>query len=123
MYICELEFRSRDPDNPNIYMMEVDYYASIPYTHVNNPSPQHALSLRKTWGWDIYEVYRRVANPPNKPEEVVIFRHHSLQKAIDYASMEWMKFWGFRERDKCCEHIPGKSSVACPKVYGRVSKR
>lgn len=117
MYICELSFENsgRDPENPGIYFMEVDYYASIPFDFVQPNIPQHALSLRKNWRTKWYEVYRRFRRDGDV-QQVIIFSDKNLEKTIRWASYEWRKYWGHREIDTICEHQLGIASFSCPNL-------
>jgi len=60
MIICEAEFETPDPKNPDFSMTEVDYYAWIPYDMATPETPNHRLSLRKNLKTGEYELYRRL---------------------------------------------------------------
>lgn len=61
MIICETEFEQPDPNDPEIALTEVDYYAWIPQAA---DVPNHRLSLRYRFATNQYEVISEVRYDP-----------------------------------------------------------
>lgn len=139
MIICETEFRQPDPNDPEIALTEVDYYAWIPQSA---DVPNHRLSLRYRFATGQYEVYRKyvttrvaaIVGPQGDAvsliqhkddgDEQVVFADKDLQAAIDFANGEWHKFHGpeGHTEDKACTHEGRGRAFGC-KVRKGVSTK
>tara|TARA_Y100000310_G_C20635890_1_gene791136 strand:- start:519 stop:938 length:420 start_codon:yes stop_codon:yes gene_type:complete len=129
MIICETEFITPDPNDPEIALNEVDYYAWIPQT----PGvPNHRLSLRYRFSTGQYEVYAMLVKREVTPfvgaiavtqrptgTEVTRFISTSLQEAIDYADNQWHLYhdsWahdGGKQNDQVCTHQYPTRAFGC----------
>ena len=124
MIICESEFVDPDPNDPDIAMTEVDIYAWIPRTP---GMPNHRLTIRKRLTTGNYEVYRKfvkreVQDFPDAVmishretgTEVVAFADPSLEKAIEFANTEAIKYHGpGMTEDKVCRHRLPQRAMGC----------
>ena len=133
MIICETEFQVPDPNDPEIALTEVDYYAWIP-----QPAdvPNHRLSLRFRFATGQYELYRKyvttrvaaIVGPQgaavsliqHKADgvEEVVFADTDLGKAIDFARDQVKKFHGYESKDQVCTHEGRGRAFGC-KVFKR----
>jgi len=129
MIICETEFQVPDPNDPEIALTEVDYYAWIP-----QPAdvPNHRLSLRFRFATGHYELYRKyvttrvtavvgprgggIVGVQHKPDgnEQTIFTDKDLGKVIDYAEGEVRKYHGYEKtKDQVCTHEGRGRAFSC----------
>ena len=128
MIICETEFQVPDPNDPEIALTEVDYYAWIPPTP---ECPNHRLSLRFRFATGQYELYRKyvttrvaavvvpqggviigVQHKADGDKEVV-FADADLGKAIDFARDQVKKFHGYESKDQVCTHEGRGRAFGC----------
>jgi hypothetical protein len=125
--VCETEFEKPDPQNPDYSLVEVDFYAWIPWEAQEKYGVEnHRLSLRKNLKTGEYEVYRAymerkliarrglvvITNEPMETEEVV-FRSKSLKEALAFANAEVRKYHGHDEKDEVCTHKWPKKALLC----------
>jgi len=132
MIICEYEFLTPDPKNPNYSLCEVDFYAWIP---PDSGFPNHRLSLRKNLKTGEYEVYRRyhqrvvamkrglfMETHKDLGIEEVAFKSKSLEEAIIFANKEVRRFHKPSEgewEDKVCQHKYPVKSTFCKAHKGQ----
>ena len=113
MIVCPNEFDQQDPKDPDISLIEVDFYAGIP------PSPavrDHRLSLRKRFfppgfGPAMFELYRHFHDTG---EDIAIERSLSLAKLLRRAHCEYERFHGVSAPDRVCIHQPPCRAFTCP---------
>jgi len=121
MIVCELEFEREDPEKLGYSLVEVDYYAHLPFVSVKRFGVEsHRLSLRKNLITGQYEVYRDYHFTLAREE--VLTSTDDLQEAIDYATREWNYYWGHigtKERDKVCQHTGREIAFLCPLRHER----
>jgi len=138
MIICETEFQVPDPNDREIALTEVDYYAWIPPTP---ECPNHRLSLRFRFATGQYEVYRKyvttrvaaIVGPQGDAvsliqhkadgDEQVVFADADLGKAIDYAEGEVSKYHGYeKSKDLVCNHEGRGRAFGCKFRKGELTK-
>lgn len=117
-YICESEFDTPDPDDPSIYLTEIDIYAWISIQKQReNHVISHRLSLRKRIATGDYEIYRQFSH-----SQEVIMKSKDLKAICERINEEWEKMHGTpgytRDPDMPCLHVLGKMSMSC-----RIDKR
>lgn len=128
MIICETEFQVPDPNDPEIALTEVDYYAWIPPTP---ECPNHRLSLRFRFATGKYELYRKyvttrvaaivgpqgggigIIQHKDDGDEQVVFADADLGKAIDFARDQVKKFHGYESKDQVCNHEGRGRAFGC----------
>lgn len=138
MIICESEFKEPDPNDPEIALTEVDYYAWIPPTP---ECPNHRLSLRYRFAAGHYELYRKyvttrvaaVVGPQGDGvsviqhkadgDEQVVFADKDLGKAIEYASTQIEKYHGYESKDQVCTHEGRGRASGCKVSRGGESPK
>lgn len=117
-YICESEFDCPDPDDPSIYLTEIDIYAWISIVKQQQfKIESHRLSMRKRIATGEYEIYRQF-----RDHQEVIFKSKDLKDTCDQINEQWELMHGRegykRDPDVPCKHVPGEMSFSC-----HVSKR
>jgi len=133
MIICESEFETPDPNDPEIALTEVDYYAWIPQPAA---VPNHRLSLRYRFATGQYELYRKYARTliaatdnvvliqhKADGDEQVVFADKDLEKAIEYASTQTLKYHGYESKDQVCTHEGRGRAFGCKVSRGGESTK
>ncbi|MBA7692037.1 hypothetical protein ES703_100595 [subsurface metagenome] len=114
MIICEYDFETPDHKDPNYALHEVDYYSWIP---ADMGIANHRLSLRKNLKTKEYEVYRRfyqkrlvsrknvtIITGDDTGLEEIALKSPDLEKAIEFACGEYLKYHGDNMGDQVCLH-------------------
>jgi len=115
-YVCEHEFDTPDPRNPEYSMTEYDVYAHIPY-RMDTMIDNHRLTLRKNLKTGQFEVYRHylfTVGTRQQGEEEVVFTG-SFEDALKFITQEHNKYWGRFTwiQFRACRHVPGAKSPGC----------
>ncbi|MEM4324031.1 MAG: hypothetical protein QXO37_09265 [Candidatus Nitrosocaldaceae archaeon] len=112
MIICDYEFNETDPERPTYSLVEIDYYARIPWK-AQQTIKDHRLSLRKNLLTNKYEVYRYYYYNNNRREEVIA-ESSDLAEAVSIAEAETRKYWDIDREDRICRHKGLMKSSRCP---------
>jgi hypothetical protein len=124
LIICEYGFEKPNPRNPDYSLAEVEYYPRIPSGSMLS---NHSLSLRKNLVTGKFEMYRRhyrgyvsagrgLMADGDAVLENVVFRSSNLEKALEFAHKECVKYHGKLEKDRVCKHECLSKTSGCERI-------